>query len=87
MGLKQHTMIIYIKISSKVTNTSTKGKLEQALVHDSIEPSSLWHRRPTHFHYIALPLVENERLVTRRPKILVTTVFSMDRWPKLSNLK
>ena len=28
-----------------------KGHLEQALVHDSIEPSELWHRRLVHVHY------------------------------------
>ena len=28
-----------------------KGQLEQALVHDSIEPSELWHRRIAHVHY------------------------------------
>ena len=33
-----------------------KGQLEQALVHDSIEPSEIWHRRIAHVHYRALPL-------------------------------
>ena len=31
-----------------------KGRPEQALVHDSIEPSELWHRRLAHVHYRAL---------------------------------
>ena len=34
-----------------------KGQPEQALVHDSIEPNELWHRRIAHVHYRALPLV------------------------------
>ena len=33
-----------------------KGQTEQALVHDSVEPAELWHRRLTHVHYKALPL-------------------------------
>ena len=33
-----------------------KGQPEQALVHDSIEPNELWHRRLAHVHYRALPL-------------------------------
>ena len=28
-----------------------KGHPEQALVHESIEPSELWHRRLAHVHY------------------------------------
>ena len=33
-----------------------RGHSEQALVHDSVEPNELWHRRLAHVHYIALPL-------------------------------
>ena len=33
-----------------------KGHLEQALVHDIVEPNELWHRRLAHVHYRALPL-------------------------------
>ena len=33
-----------------------KGHPEQALVHDSVEPNELWHRRLAHVHYRALPL-------------------------------
>ena len=33
-----------------------KGQLEQDLVHDSVEPNELWHRRLAHVHYRALPL-------------------------------
>ena len=29
---------------------------EQALVHDTVEPNELWHRRLAHVHYRALPL-------------------------------
>ena len=29
---------------------------EQALVHDSVEPNELWHRRLSHVHYRVLPL-------------------------------
>ena len=28
-----------------------KGQLEQALVHDIVEPNELWHRRLAHVHY------------------------------------
>ena len=31
-----------------------KGRPKQALVHDSLEPSELWHRRLAHVHYRAL---------------------------------
>ena len=33
-----------------------KGQLEQAFVHDSIEPSELWNRRLAHVHYRMLPI-------------------------------
>ena len=33
-----------------------KGQTEQALVHESIEPSELWHRTLAHVHYRALLL-------------------------------
>ena len=33
-----------------------KGQPEQDLVHDSVEPNELWHRRLAHVHYRALPL-------------------------------
>ena len=33
-----------------------KGQPENALVHDSVEPNDLWHRRLVHVHYKALPL-------------------------------
>ena len=29
---------------------------KQALVHDTVEPNKLWHRRLAHVHYRALPL-------------------------------
>ena len=37
-----------------------KGNPEQALVHESIEPSELWHRRLVHVHYRALPMKSKE---------------------------
>ena len=33
-----------------------KDQTEQALVHESIEPSELWNIRLAHVHYIALPI-------------------------------
>ena len=33
-----------------------KGQPEQELVHESIEPSELWHRWLAHVHYRALPM-------------------------------
>ena len=33
-----------------------KGHAKQALVHDLIEPSELWHRRLAHVHYRALTM-------------------------------
>ena len=33
-----------------------KGQLEKALVHESVEPNELWHRRLEHLHYRELSL-------------------------------
>ena len=33
-----------------------KGHPEQALVHETVEPSELWHRMFAHVHYKALPI-------------------------------
>ena len=44
-----------------------KGQLEQALVHDSMELSELWHQRIAHVHYRALPIASKE--VTSLPEI------------------
>ena len=33
-----------------------KGHLEQAMVHDTVEPSEIWHRRLAHMHYRELPI-------------------------------
>ena len=33
-----------------------KVQPEHGLVHDSVEPNELWHRRLAHVHYRALPL-------------------------------
>ena len=32
------------------------GHPKQAMVHDTIEPNEIWHRRIAQVHYIALPL-------------------------------
>ena len=39
-----------------------KGRPEQALVHESIEPSELWHSILAHVHYRALPIARKEVL-------------------------
>ena len=44
-----------------------KGHLEQALVHDTVDPNELWHRRLAHVHYRALPLTS--KVVEGLPKI------------------
>ena len=44
-----------------------KGQPKQALVHDSMEPSELWHRRLAHVHYRALSLAS--KAVNGLPKI------------------
>ena len=33
-----------------------KGHLEQALIHDIVEPNEFWHRRLAHVHYKELPI-------------------------------
>ena len=37
-----------------------KGHPEQALVHETVEPNELWHRRLAHVHYKALPLASKD---------------------------
>ena len=37
-----------------------KGHPEQALLHDTVEPSELWHRRIAHVHYRALPIASKD---------------------------
>ena len=37
-----------------------KGHPEQALVHETVEPNELWHRRLAHVHYRALPLARKD---------------------------
>ena len=44
-----------------------KGQPEKALVHESIEPSELWHIRLAHVHSRALPMVSKVEL--ELPKI------------------
>ena len=43
-----------------------KGHPEQALVHESIEPSELWHMNLAHVHYIALPMERKKSLDCQR---------------------
>ena len=44
-----------------------RGHPIQALVHDTIEPNELWHRRLAHAHYRALPLAS--KAVVSLPEI------------------
>jgi transposase InsO family protein len=46
-----------------------KGKVDQALVHSTINPCELWHRRFAHIHYKALPVVS--KIVKGLPEIQV----------------
>jgi hypothetical protein len=46
-----------------------KGHFVSALVHSTITPSELWHRRFSHIHYKALPIVS--KMVTGLPEIQV----------------
>ena len=41
-----------------------KGHLEQALIHDTVEPNELWHRKLAHVHYKAklLKVFQNFKL-------------------------
>ena len=44
-----------------------KGYPEQDMVHDTVEPNEIWHRRLAHVHYRALPLAS--KAVEGLPKI------------------
>ena len=44
-----------------------KGHLESIMVHDTLNPSELWHRRFAHLHYKALLVVR--KMVTCLPEI------------------
>ena len=44
-----------------------KGHPKQALVHQSIEPSELWHKRLSDVHYRALPIAR--KVVLGLPEI------------------
>jgi hypothetical protein len=46
-----------------------KGHSDSTLVHNTVNPSELWHRRFTHLHYKALPIVS--KMVTGLPEIQV----------------
>ena len=49
------------------------GKLDQALVHSTINASELWHRRFVHLHYRALPIVS--KAVIGLPELQVNHVL------------
>ena len=42
-----------------------KGHSEIAFVHESTDPSELWHRRLAHINYKALPHVQSSDGITR----------------------
>jgi hypothetical protein len=46
-----------------------KGHSDSTLVHSTVNPSELWHRRLAHIHYKALPIVS--KMVTGFPEIQV----------------
>ena len=46
-----------------------KGHLETALVHETTNPSELWHRRISHINYKELPHVN--KVVTRLPDLKI----------------
>ena len=46
-----------------------KGHLETTLVHETTNPSELWHRRLAHINYKALPHVN--KVVTRFPDLKI----------------
>ena len=49
-----------------------KGHPEQAMVHDTVEPSELWHRRLEHVHYRALPITS--KVVERIQRVLCKNI-------------
>ena len=44
-----------------------KGQAEQAMIHNTMNLSDLWHRRFAHIHYKSLPIIS--KMVTSLPKI------------------
>jgi hypothetical protein len=44
-----------------------KGRLDSTLIHDTVNPNELWHRRFAHLHYKALPSVR--KMVMGLPEI------------------
>ena len=50
-------MLYYVVIGEQEGGLyKLKGHPEQALVHETVDPNELWHRRLAHVHYRALPL-------------------------------
>ena len=56
MWLKGKTIDDAVVIREQEGLYKLKGYQEQALVHDTVEPNELRHRRIAHVHYRALPL-------------------------------
>ena len=61
-----------------------KGHLEQALVHDTVEPNELWYRMLAHVHYDALPLASK---VVEGPEIQAKHEISLQRMCKRKEYK
>ena len=53
----------------------SKGYPEQALIHDTVEPNELWHRRLAHVHYLLqaklLKVFHNFKLFEVKNKIRI----------------
>ena len=56
-----------------------KGHPEQALVHDTIEPSEIWHRRLAHVHYRALPIASKRNLGNHPLRCMQTYVIKLTK--------
>ena len=55
-GQKGKTIDDAVVIGEKGGLYKLKDHPEQALIHDTLEPNELWHRRFAHVHYRALPI-------------------------------
>ena len=52
-----------------------KGHSEATLIHDTTSPCELWHKRPSHINYKALPHVS--KVVTSLPDLKIDPWRSM----------
>ena len=59
-----------------------KGHPEQALIHDTVEPNELWHRRLAHVHYRALPLAITKKTFpsSERKEKGILEIIHSDVW-------